>query len=339
MRGNQMQSSSPVPTGTTFTFQIAMDQAGQRLDKFIAAQFSSYSRTFLQGIITNRNVRINGAGCKPSMLLKENDHVEITFAIPKKETLPISKSHDFGIEIIEKHEHFLIINKPAGLTVHQSNTVDKEPTVVDWVTQNFEEIRHVGTIDRPGIVHRLDKDTSGVLIIPRTNYAHAQFGAMFKDRTIHKTYLALVHGHPKAEGTINLPIGRHPVLRHKMTVYKPQSCDSLAKPTNPDVIDRHRQGKAREAVTHYRVLTYFKDMALVEVKPVTGRTHQIRVHFAALGHSLVGDHVYGKKSAFIARHALHAHAIEFVFQDTSFSCNAPLPTDFQSALKNIKAIE
>ena len=318
-----MQPISPVPSGTTFTFQIVTDQAGQRLDKFIAAQFPSYSRTFLQEIINNNHVTLNGASaCKPSTILKENDRLEVTFSVPEKKSSPAEKNnHNFGISIIEKQEHFLIINKPAGLVVHQSDTVAQEPTVVDWVVQNFEEIQHIGAVDRPGIVHRIDKETSGILIIPRTNYAHAQFGTMFKDRTIHKTYLALVHGHPKQEGTINFPIGRHPVLRHKMAISSPSQCVA---------------GKARDAVTHYKVARYFKDTALVEVKPVTGRTHQIRVHFAALGHSLVGDHVYGKKSTLIGRHALHAHAIQFSFQDTHFSFNAPLPTDFETALKIVE---
>lgn len=316
-----MHPISPVSSGTSFTFQIVTDQAEQRLDKFLTAQFPSYSRTFLQEIITNNHVTLNGTIiCKPSTILKENDYLEITFSTYEKKNLSSFNdgSYDFGITIIEKQEHFLIINKPAGLIVHQSDTVAQEPSVVDWVIQNFKEIQHVGAIDRPGIVHRLDKDTSGILIIPRTNYAHAQFGAMFKDRTIHKTYLALVHGHPKQEGTISLPIGRHPVLRHKMAVSS---------------TTQHVSGKARDAVTHYKVLNYFKDCTLVEVKPVTGRTHQIRVHFAALGHSLVGDHVYGKKSNIIDRHALHAHAIEFSFQDAHFSCNAPLPPDFQTALQ------
>ena len=315
-----MQQLSAMPSDGIFTFHITAHQAMQRLDKSIADQLPAYSRTFLQEFIINGQVTINGAiVTKPKTLLKEHDCIQITFSSPQptQEIDPAKTDYPYNVTIIEKHEHFLIINKPAGLTVHKINTTDPQPTLVDWIITNFQEIKNVGIIDRPGIVHRLDKDTSGILIIPRTNYAHAQFGSLFKERAIHKTYYALVQGHPPHEGTISLPIGRHPTLRHKMAAFK---------------IHESQKGTIRDAVTHYKVLRYFKNTSLVEVKPVTGRTHQIRVHFAALGHSLIGDHVYGKKSNYIKRQALHAHAINFEFQNKIYSFTAPLPEDFQEAL-------
>ena len=135
-------------------------------------------------------------------------------------------------------------------------------------------------VDRPGIVHRLDKDTSGLMVVPRTHYAHKYFSTLFRDRQIHKTYYAVVHGHPDAQGTIDFSVGRHPEQRTKMHAFPH---------------DYRQDLPMRSAVTHYTVLEYFADSALVELKPVTGRTHQIRVHCTALGHPLIGDPVYGTK--------------------------------------------
>ncbi len=313
-------------SNSIFTFQVKADQAAWRLDKFMVTQFPAYSRTFLQEVISNSLITINGISVsKSSAQLKEHDIIKVTFppAATQATQNAAKKDYSYNISIVAKEEHFLIINKPAGLMVHKAEGSDSEPTVVDWIINNFEEIKHVGAIDRPGIVHRLDKETSGLLVIPRTNHAHTQFGAMFKDRTIHKTYLALVHGAPPQEGTINLPVGRHPTLRHKMTTFAPH--------------DR-KSGIIRDAITHYKVLRYFKDAALVEAKPVTGRTHQIRVHFAALGHSLLGDKTYGRASKLIHRHALHAHAIEFEFENKSHLFTCPLPQDFESTLDNLEAV-
>lgn len=306
----------------TAEFKITTENANMRLDKFIVQQYPAYSRTFLQELIHNEHIAINGKIVnKSSIILKTNDLVTITFPEISK---PEKKIHatDFGVEILYKGDHFLVVNKPAGLLVHETETKSDEPTLVDWIISNFEEIRHVGIIDRPGIVHRLDKDTSGIIIIPRTNYAHAQFGDMFKNKTIQKTYLAVVEGHPPIEGTVNLPIGRHPVLRHKMATFTPA--------------DVSRSSSIREAVTHYKVLEYFNDAALIEAKPVTGRTHQIRVHMASLGHPLLGDQTYGKKSKLIKRHALHAYKIEFEFDGKPYSFVCEPPDDFNMLLKTIK---
>lgn len=317
-----MNTNLLVPNAT-FTFRVEPVHAGQRLDFFLAGTFSHYSRTFLQKMILDGAISVNGVACtKQGLKLKTDDVLLVTIPdapAPKQERV---KKTEFNVEIIHAHEHFLVINKPAGLVTHASSTAPDEPTLVDWITQHFHEIKNVGAIDRPGIVHRLDKDTSGIMVIARTNHAHIVFGDIFKNKHIQKTYLALVEGHPKPEGTIDMPIGRHPVLRHKMHAFKPN--------------ERHQSATLRESCTHYSVLTYFQDTALVEAKPITGRTHQIRVHMAAIGHPLLGDQTYGKKSKLIKRHALHAHKIEFSFDGEQFEFSCPMPEDFQQALTRLK---
>ncbi len=258
-------------------------------------------------------------------MVKQSDTIQI--ALPHAEKRPIFTpvSTDLGIEIIFTHEHFFIINKPAHLLVHQTEVPTSDPTVVDWLLSNHHELIDIGSIERPGIVHRLDKETSGLLVIARTNYAHKIFGDMFKKRTISKSYLAIVQGHPPASGSIDLSIGRHPTLRKKMTTFIP---DANALSTTKAITTRN-QTSIRNALTHYNVKKYFADCSLVEVHPVTGRTHQIRVHFEAIGHPLVGDYLYGTPSKIINRHALHAASLSFTFQDTPFHFVKDIPDDFK----------
>jgi 23S rRNA pseudouridine1911/1915/1917 synthase len=196
-------------------------------------------------------------------------------------------------------------------------------SLADWLIHNIDDIAHVGSVDRPGIIHRLDKLTSGLMVIPRTMYAYNLFGIMFRERTIQKTYYALVTGHPPKEGTIDLHIGRDPVQRNKMTTYR-----SLAQ----------AETKARHAITHYTVEQYFENAALVRVTLETGRTHQIRVHFAAIGYPIIGDILYGKASPLIERQALHAAELDFNFDGTSYHVTSPLPEDIKKVMKQMKPI-
>jgi 23S rRNA pseudouridine1911/1915/1917 synthase len=320
-------------TGQPISLVIEPTQAGQRIDKFLSQALPSYSRNFFQNLIETGCVTINAHPAKASASTKAGDLITITLPAEQKRPLYTPVQTDLGIEVVFTHEHFFIINKPANLLVHQTEVATTEPTVVDWVLSNYYELREIGAADRPGIVHRLDRETSGLLIIPRTNYAHMVFGDMFKKRAISKTYWAVVQGHPNAQGSIDLSIGRHPTLRKKMTTHLPQEASLTC--TKSHKIPREESG-IRHALTHYKVLEYLDNHTLVEVKPVTGRTHQIRVHFNAIGHTLVGDYLYGTPSKLIGRHALHAYSLTFNFQNQSFQFTAEIPQDFKQLLSVLK---
>ena len=333
-----LAKNSPAPTNYSFIVEPA--QAGQRIDKFLSQVLPAYSRSFFQNLIENCHITINTNPAKASSRIKIADTIAITIPLEQERPVFNPVNSDLGIEIIATHEHFFIINKPANLLVHQTEVPTScQPTVVDWLLSNHYELIDVGSVERPafakasagrpGIVHRLDRETSGLLIIARTNFAHMTFGTMFKNRAIAKTYLALVEGHPPASGSIDLAIGRDPVNRKKMTTFtNAQSTLSLTKRYAPRV-----QTTTRTALTHFTVKQYFDNHALVEVKPVTGRTHQIRVHCAAIGHPLVGDYLYGTPSKLINRHALHAASLSFSFNGTPFHFEKELPDDFKRLIQ------
>ncbi len=310
-----------IPPNSTFSFIVPEQHHRERLDKFLAQQFALYSRSFFQKVIEDGCVTVNNnAVTKSGASIAQGDTITVTFPPQLKPDLATIAQHAPGIDIVYENEHFFIINKPAGLIVHRPSTHSTQASLADWITHHHQEIKDVGYIDRPGIVHRLDKDTSGLLIIPRTNHAHAQFSHMFKQRMVHKTYRALVSGHPEPEGSIDLFVGRHQTQIVKMAAFRSQGSNSTI----------------REALTHYKVLEYLDNAALLEVKPVTGRTHQIRVHCAALGHPLLGDSVYGSASPLINRHALHAQSLEFTFDGQHFSFSRNPPEDFTHALEQLR---
>ncbi|BDC35156.1 pseudouridine synthase [Candidatus Dependentiae bacterium Noda2021] len=314
MDNNLIQPNSII----TITVQQTVSE---RIDKFLSEHIPQFSRSFFKRMVEEQRVLINDKIVqKPSVLLKEGDVVSVQFPAAPSETTSAQVVGDLGIKVLARTDHFLILSKPAPLLVHQPATAAGQPSVVDWLLAHFKELESVGYIERPGIVHRLDKDTSGLLIIARTNFAHNEFGRLFKDRHIHKTYWAVVQGHPEPEGTISYPIARSMSDRKKMAAFK----------TEPLGL------KLRSATTHYKVLEYFKDSALLEVKPVTGRTHQIRVHCAAIGHPIIGDIVYGAKSKLINRQALHAHKLAFEFEGQNYEFTADLPTDFSDLLAQLR---
>lgn len=319
-----MLRSGLIAPDSHFSLQVPENTTSTRIDKYLSEQFPFYSRNFFQHLITLNRVLINNKIIeKSSAPVQSNDIIDVTF--PPKRAVETDKiiAQDTNVSIVHEHEHFLILHKPAGLLVHPPTNLSDAVTLVDWVVHHYQTISDVGYVDRPGIVHRLDRDTSGLIVIPKTNYAHSVFGDMFRNRTIKKTYLAVVHGHPPKEGTVELLIGRDPITKTKMTTFQtPAQCAT---------------GKARTATSHYTVLEYFKDAALVEVRPVTGRTHQIRVHLTAIGHPLFGDHVYGKESSLIGRHALHAARLSFNFDGTDFSFSNDVPADFSQLLDKLRA--
>jgi 23S rRNA pseudouridine1911/1915/1917 synthase len=311
-----MTSPHFFPPGAHLSLNVDESSAGKRVDHFLAQQVPGYSRSFFQDLIAQSLIKLNNKVItKSSIIIKVGDSIEITFPPTRPlEGLPLPE-HDLGVHVIYEHPDFLIVYKPASLIVHAPTHRSTTVTLVDWLIHHFKELQKVGHSDRPAIVHRLDKDTSGILIVPRNNYAHTLFAQLFKDRCIDKTYLAVVQGHPPREGTVEFNISRHPVHKHKMT---------------------HTTGCGREAFTHYTVQEYFADSALVKVHPVTGRTHQIRVHFAALGHPLLGDTVYGSPSKLIARQALHAYRLSFTFQGRHYTFWHDMPEDMYNLVKALR---
>ncbi|HZW60658.1 MAG TPA: RluA family pseudouridine synthase [Candidatus Babeliales bacterium] len=310
-----MEKVGLIKPNSSFSFTVPADQHLERIDKFLANQFTGYSRTFFARLIDKNLVTINGKAIqKQSISLKEQDIVFVTFpAAPSPESIK-EAAQNLDIEIVFEHPHFLILNKPADLVIHKPSHQSEQLTLTDWLMTKYNDLANVGYIDRPGIVHRLDKDTSGLIIVARTNYAHALFGSMFKQRLIKKTYLALVQGHPDKEGSINLPIGRHPVHRTKMATFANSN-------------ESHKG--IRASLSEYNVVHYFKDCTLLQVKPHTGRTHQIRVHCAAIGHPIIGDTVYGASSKHINRQALHAYSLQFAFDGKNYEFTRDIPSDFK----------
>ena len=285
-----------------------------RLDKFLFMKFPEYSRSYFQKLIDNNQVQVNKHSVtKNSYLLKQNDSITIFF-VPVHEFKLTPKKVDF--DILDIQEDFLVINKPAGLVVHQGASKTEQATLVHGLLYHFQEFQQFNDQDRPGIVHRLDKDTSGILLIARNPQTQIQLSNLFKNRNIQKTYLALVNGHPPKEGTIALPIGRHPGKRHMMT-----STHGIA---------------SRQALTFFHVKEYFQEYALLEIRPITGRTHQIRVHLTSQGYTIVSDQVYGTLSPLIKRQALHAWKIAFEYKGKNYTYCAPLPPDFQTMLETLE---
>ncbi len=310
-----MDEKMHIKPGTSYTFTIEAAKKGMRLDLFLTEQFPGYSRSFFKQVIEDGLVTIHDKQVsKAGTLLKEHDVLTVTFPIIEKnvEKNAHSISH-MGVTIVHQEPDFAIIYKPAGLTVHASSERSIVPTLVDWLVTTFSNLHEIGYKDRPGIVHRLDKDTSGLMIIPLTAPAFSTFSALFKDRHIKKTYLAIVKGHPEKDGTIDFPIARHHTVRNKMT--------------------HHTEGRA--SLTHFTTLQQFENASLVQARPVTGRTHQIRVHFTTLGHPLLGDAVYGSTSPLIKRHALHAHKLAFTYNGKEYAFEQALPDDMQELLLHL----
>jgi len=309
-----MVINEQVGPGKKFSFTVQEGGgAQQRLDVYLSSIFVRYSRSFLKRLIDDGLVFVDDKKVKGGHLLKAGEVISITFpSLPEAKNLK-AFDKDVGVEVIAQEPDFLIIYKPAGLIVHKPNKYSQELTLVDWLLASYKELSSVGVEDRPGIVHRLDKDTSGLLIIPRNNEAHGIFGDLFRAHKVSKVYWAVVKGHPDRSGTIDFSIGRDPVHKNRMT-HLPKS------------------GLARDALTHYKVLSYYPDYSLVEVRLITGRTHQIRVHFAAIGHPLIGDIVYGQPSKLIGRQALDAKKISFQYKGNNYLFDSQVPEDMQKLI-------
>jgi 23S rRNA pseudouridine1911/1915/1917 synthase len=286
-------------------------EAGKRLDHFLQEQLTQYSRSRIQSWIKEDRVLVDGTPAKSSLLLRGGEAIEVSPA-----DLPPLKAtaEDLPIEILYQDAAVIAVNKPAGLTVH-AGAGQHDGTLVNRLVHHFQGLSQLGGEERPGIVHRLDKDTSGVLLVARTDAAHRALAAQFSGRTVEKVYLALVNGRIKDDtGRITKPISRDPVRRVRMSA---------------------RLATGREAVTEYRVRQRWEKFTFLEVRIKTGRTHQIRVHMASLGHPVAGDRLYGAPPA--DRLFLHAWKIGFTSPATGkmVTVEAPLPPELSVWLAGI----
>lgn len=292
-----------------------------RLDKFLADAVSELSRARLQALIAEGKVKVDGlVALKPALKLEDGQQVEIE--IPKIEPDGLA-SEDLSLEVIYIDESVIVLNKPAGMVVHPG-AGNQAGTLVNGLLYRWPEIADVGETGRPGIVHRLDKETSGVLMVARNEAAYLWLVKQFKSRRTKKSYLALVDGHPPTPtGRIEAAVGRDERFRQKMAVTY--------------------AGKGRAGITEYHTVEAFTHHALLEVRPHTGRTHQIRVHLAYLGCPVTGDKVYGRRkpSLPIDRFFLHASKLQIVLpgetEPTEFV--APLPADLLRVLDTVRDME
>ncbi len=290
-----------------------------RLDKVISDSLSDVSRGKVQAAILAGKVKLNGEVClKASTKSETGDKVELLLEIEREDTL---LAEDIPLNTIYVDENVIVINKPAGMVVHPG-AGNQRGTLVNALLYHWPDIREVGEAGRPGIVHRLDKDTSGVLIVARNNDAYKWLVKQFKTRKVIKKYLALVDGHPPTpSGRIEANIGRDDVHRQRMTV---------------------KYGKSRAAVSEYQTVQSYARHALLEVQPFTGRTHQIRVHLAFINTPITGDKVYGRRklSVPVERFFLHANKLGIILpgdkEPTEFV--APLPEDLKEIIKIVEKL-
>jgi len=296
---------------------IPASEAGKRLDVWLTGELAEYSRSYVEKLIQEGNATVGGKIVKSGHKLKAGDIVKVR--IPKPKLLEV-KAEEIKLDIVHEDDDIIVINKPRGMVVHPA-AGNHTGTLVNALLKHCgTSLSDINGVIRPGIVHRIDKDTSGILVIAKNNRSHSILSDLLKEHDINRIYTAIAEGIITEErGTIDAPIGRHPVDRKKMAV-------------------NTRNG--RHAVTHFRVLERFRSATLLEVKLETGRTHQIRVHMAYIGHPVVGDPKYGPKNAPfpIAGQALHAAELTFRHpasgEEMVFS--APLPRDMEEILATLR---
>lgn len=299
----------------TLTFEVTDEEADQRLDKVLTEKLDDYSRMQVQQLIKNGLVTVNEKERKASFKLELGDTV--IAQIPPEEEEGEIEAQNIPLEVLYEDEYIAAINKPAGLVVHPGfgNT---EGTMVNALLARWPQVRSVGHPERAGVVHRLDKETSGVILVALTAKAQYNLMRQFEERTIKKIYWTLVDRHPDTSvGRIHAPIGRDPQQRKKMAVIK----------------------NGREAITNFRILENYQEHTLVEINLETGRTHQIRVHMTFIGCPVVGDTIYGfrKPSIKIGRMFLHAKSITFrhPIMDKEMAIETELPPELQQVLDKL----
>jgi 23S rRNA pseudouridine1911/1915/1917 synthase len=286
---------------------------GKRLDQFLRERLPQYSRARLQDWIEQGRVLVNGSPEKRSFLLKGAERIDVE----PGELAPLrATAEDIPLEVLYEDADVIAINKPAGMVVH-TGAGQHSGTLVNAVLHRFGKLSSVGGDLRPGIVHRLDRFTSGVILIARNDAAHRHLAGQFASREVEKIYLALVHGRVKNDqGRITTPIARDPMRRTRMTA---------------------RLASGRQASTSYQVLKRFDKFTFLDVRIGTGRTHQIRVHLASIGHPVAGDKLYGAPPSALGRYFLHARQISFTSPSTGerITVTAPLASDLEQYLHRL----
>ena len=297
------------------------EQNPDRLDKYLVSCLPEFSRARIQGLILDGFVLVNGVAAKKAgQMIEDGDDIEVRVPPPVPSGLV---AEDIPLDIIFENDDLIVVNKPAGMVVHPA-AGHYSGTLVNAVLGYDPDLEGIGGEERPGLVHRLDKETSGLIILAKNERAHNWLQDQFRLRKVEKTYLVLVDGKPPTPaGRVEAPIGRDPSHRKKMAIVS--------------------AGKGREAVSEYKTLQSFRNHTLLEFYPHTGRTHQIRLHCQFLGCPIVGDSVYGKRTvtATIDRHFLHAYRLKIILpgEKSPRTFEADLPEELKAVLEEVKRYE
>jgi 23S rRNA pseudouridine1911/1915/1917 synthase len=312
----------------TIQYKVLEEENGKRLDILISEKKDILSRSQAQNAIKDRDVQVNNLFQKPSYRVSPGDIIDITI----KDAVPLqAEPEDIYIEIIYEDSYLVVVNKPAGMVVHPG-CGNFSGTMVNALLYHCKSLSGIGGVIRPGIVHRLDKGTSGVLVVAKNDLAHQNLSEQFKQHTAIRKYKALVFGRmDERSGTVKGSIGRHRLNRKKMSI---------------------KSKKGRDAITHWEVIEEFDDLTFIEAKLETGRTHQVRVHLESIGHSIAGDNIYGSSKQLkgfkqklrdllktINRPLLHAGYLEFIhpINKDQMSFEVPLPHDFVNVLNALRS--
>ena len=299
--------------------KVSTEENGTRADKLLSEKLEGVTRSYIKKIIDEGGMLLNGKPAKGSAKLKEGDELSVDIPEPGE---PDILAEDIPLDIVYEDKHLLVVNKPQGMVVHPAPG-NYTGTLVNALMHHCKgDLSGINGVLRPGIVHRIDKNTSGLLMVAKTNAAHLSLAEQIKEHSFSRRYKTIVYGTFKeTEGTVNAPIGRNKKNREKMCVTAENS---------------------KEAVTHYRLLEQLSGCAFVECILETGRTHQIRVHMAHIGHPVMGDDVYGlkkEKLSGLQGQLLHAYLLGFVHPATGeyMEFTAPLPTHFENALSKLQS--
>jgi 23S rRNA pseudouridine1911/1915/1917 synthase len=293
--------------------ELQADVPGERLDLFVVRRMPSLSRSHVRRLIDDGHVGVPGFRAKASLRLEPGMRVVVEVPPP---VMSVAQPENIALDVLYEDEDVLAVDKPAGMTVHPAPG-HPSSTLVNAILAHCKDLSGIGGVLRPGIVHRLDRDTSGVILVAKNDAAHNGLARQLKARTVEKTYIALVEGTPSPDtGIIDAPVARDPRNRKRMAI-----------------VDG-----GRDAVTAYRVMERLEGASLLELRPRTGRTHQIRVHLAAIGHPIIGDRTYGRPSKVVSRQFLHAATIAFDHPRSGerLTVAAPLAADLVSALTRLR---